>query len=596
MQRFIYFFIVFPWYKFKMNMGKYLVMALPIILLTIFLASINTLTTSISHFIDHKILPVVEKHELLINVADSLGEQSMYFNTSSNSVEEIDNKYSYFKPDEIEGIRKIDHVASAEPSLDAGMIHIETDSLVDNKHLAFTRLKGFSPETARHLEIENFEYTEDGVLPIMLGINSLHEFNDLFTEASSLDDKVRSELLEDYQKDASVIHELEEDVDVFELVGKEFELSVGQLKWQPLLYREAGDFQNTFSLIPQNSQEQLLQQYTEAINQYWDATKLQQGITLKAKVVGIDSLLNPGELSIPNQAISQIHYQLSAHLTQAQKQNVTIPTSELGQRFRGIVAEENGLRADGGYLYFVDLPNQSMDLPGIFIPGLYYQPNAITGEMKLMTPDEVRAITFPIDKVFVSVDQMENRAYAWNALFGAGYQSGTSSSMNYNVAVHFNHFIESTADSIAVVFMVVALITTFFLMLRIAKTSDYETGVARVLGATKGHVLLIYVGFFVQQLLSAIVVGAVIGYGIILLSAPLISSAIVAENQFKFEEISIAYGEQIELLPSDFHYIDLIALGSDLGVILAVSLAGLLAAALFAARVQPYSLVNNNRE
>ena len=117
-----------------------------------------------------------------------------------------------------------------------------------------------------------------------------------------------------------------------------------------------------------------------------------------------------------------------------------------------------------------------------------------------------------------------------------------------------------------------------------------------MLGATKDQVLLIFSGFFTQQLVLSSVLGVVIGYGLMVIAAPFIIEAFLQQNQFKLEDIAILYGKHITISGSDLTHLDILSLASDLGLVLVVALIGLLSAALLVARIQPHVLVNNNRE
>ncbi len=563
----------------RTNKAKFGVMSLPLILLAIVITLLNVAQTSYAHIVNQRILPAIEDRERIF----SLKKQN------SMDLEYYVPYYTEEDMTALRGIGTISDVLEVRPSL---LTPATTDSLIDGESIVLQDFRGVSDKAVELIGVEDFTFTEGQPIPVVIGIEALKQYKDIVNVSNDTSAKQKEELLADYQRTSSFTSNYPHRDTVNQIKNKQFTFTLGTIDQSPILYHSIQPSDVPYSFISGESRQAIQNQTRRLIEQYWDYDNLAKGIEVKAKVVGIDYSLNKSVISLPYEAVEYLHQSLLDHQQSALLPGATIDS--VGSIYHGIEVASEGIQSryegDGE---LIATETMAEILPNVYVPGLYYSINQNDAKTILNTPPSLSNIkTSEINVVMTNASQLNNTI---NGLVGQGLIGGFQAANIYTSYTGFSESLKSFAFYVSMILVIICVVITLFLMLRIAKNTQYETGVLRVIGATQGQALLHTTGLLSWQLFISVAVGVGLGYLTVVAAAPLVSSYLQYGSYLALDRIQDTYGIEIVIRNFDVSQIDLASLATNLGWVIGLCLIGVLLAMLLTARVMPIDIVSKNR-
>jgi len=541
--------------KLKERTGKAMFLIVPIMTLVALSIIISSQTLNFKNAVDESVFGTIDEQARLIELSKP---EIAYTPGMPRSDRESDTQLTEA---DLSAIQSIDNVQNAILNSSIPITNLQTNDLFADINMQIQSFTGLDNTTAALYTEEEFIYTKDQPIPIILNASSFitkyqdwdgqtefsinfREMRDLGADITTLT-PVKSKAI-DYKK--------------ADLIGKEFTIQIGGLD-------EIANFTNqresgiiTMQLLTDEELQILNQERENIISPYWNIQQLKTPLTQTFKVVGVIEDSSNYATYVPNEFNTfimekYITNQLSARTTS------DIPTDMLNETFTGLtydgleLVNNNSMsRPMGsggmGQLFGPNTQIQSYKIPGLVIElsddgldtikGIYTNTNVYKESIKYG------------DSISILIDSVYDREQVINDLndLGYAYQDINNLSIFDTLQSTLNNITVTMTISFIVLITAVIILT----MSKFVADSRKEIGIFRAIGVTKKGIATLFV---LQALLYSFVgyfFGVISGYLLNLFSAGFMKSWFDKLIGSTLEE---SYGVIVKADPTIFTNIDI---------------------------------------
>ncbi len=525
-------------YNFKLNFKKLkkyrtksLFLVIPMSILVALSLIITSSTQNIQSAVDQSIFGTIEEQSRLIELNKNQG--NTFGGPGGGMIRTINGEDNNYTSNDLAQVLDIDGVEAAQIVSSIPVTNVKSTDIIPGKTVTMQNLTGLEKDLSNLYTTEDFTYSADQPIPVILNANTLMETY----EDWGGQDKITITMTRGKPPVAGSINEEDNPFtkspiktqaityDKEDLIGEMFTLNFGGLNAVDDYTQSFDETGVTFTKL---TTEQIAVNETtrrDAISPYWNYDEISKPLTYTFKIVGIIEDESNFTTYIPADFANTlmkdyIQHQLDARTSQ------TISTDDLGNTFQGISYDGVEISSNsslGGGMIKIGRPGETRssqsETESYTIPGLVIetersqsggnpfgpQPDAI-GEYTDATVYEQASptgttILIKTENAYVResvVDDLNQSGYAYQDL----YKSDVLNNLQDNLKLVTQIFTIS--------FIGLTILIIIFTMGKFVSESKKEIGILRAIGAKKDTIR----NLFLTQAILYTAVSYLIGTGV----------------------------------------------------------------------------------
>lgn len=604
--------------KLKTKPKKAMFLIIPVVVLLTLSVILSSQVQNIENALRSGVFDTISNQYTLLTVETEQEE----FNPSSMFRNESSFEQNKFSSVDITNIEGIDGVESASLQTTIPIENISTSDLFAGKTLSLRNLSTLNKATASLYTTEDFTYTEGEAIPIVLSANSLTYTYEDWSEGTTIsiemgDPTTRSTNdtnTTERQPGNRVTIEKTEAIDYTkdDLIGQTFTISFGGLDdiqdYTTSMDRDTRTM--TITKLTDEEYDTQVEERKTAISEYWDYNKISTPVTYTFVVVGIDESESSMTNYIPESFANTL---MSAYISNEIDARVVdeIPTDVLNADFMGLTYNGDELSSGsfGGMMSqiggrFEDrmgqpgkrpddtntVTAQDVTFSAITIPGLVIDINSDDNSVNGTLDDSniYSSATKYADSINVLLRDITYRSDVIKALNKAGYAYQDLGDLDV-----FEN-LESTLSTISNVFLIsfIVLVASIVILTmgKLVSESTREIGIFRAIGMRKKDIALMFISQSFLNVFIGYGVGLILGIGLNLLSATLVSSWF---DSFINNTVSQSFNVVNTVENSTFIHINWISILIYTALLFIISLVVSIIPSMNASKISPVEAIKN---
>lgn len=534
--------------KLRTRPKKAMFLIIPVFILITLSIILSSQIQNIRNALGSSVFDTISNQYTLLTVkTDNSGfdTSSMFRNISSFE----QNQFSQSDISNVEGIEGVQS-ASLQPTIPIS--NISTSDLFDGKTITLRNLSTLDSNTASLYTTEDFTYTQETAIPIILSANSFSYTYEDWSEGTTKTIEMSIPSGQPEQGQERGMNRLTvEKTEAIEyskddLIGKTFTISFGGLDkiqdYTTSMDRETRSM--TISKLTDDEYNTKIEERKTAISQYWDYDKINTPVTYTFVVVGIDESEENTTNYIPDTFADTL---MSAYISNEINARVVdeIPTDVLNSDFMGLTYNGDELTSTGfgGVISQIggrfeqrigqpgerpqgeeNISAQDISFSAITIPGLVIDidsdDNSVTGTLD--DPDIYSTATKYSDTISVVLESITYRTEVIKALNKAGYAYQDLGDLD--VFENLESTLETVSNIFLISFIVLVAAIIVLTMGKLVSESTREIGIFRAIGMRQKDILIMFVSQSVLYVLIGYIVGLLLGIGINFIASGIVSS------------------------------------------------------------------------
>lgn len=561
------------------------------------------------------------------SVVGTASEQAKYIQVSANQANAVGGGRAIFigasqgyQQNDVDKILGIKHVTEASLTPNLPIDTMRTSDLIANKTINLRTVQSLPTSLAGAYTDQEFSYTSaEQVVPVILNVrNLIHQYEDW-------EGKTEFEITisrpttrgsagggaQAFQMPSTPIKFEQLDLKKDDILGKEFTLEIGGLSQIQTYDQELTDSGMKFLKLSQEELDKRTNERNDAIDDYWDVSKLNTPLRFKAKIVGVVDDASSFASYVPADFAAELMKRYIQNQIDA-RTDKAIPKSALGTTFTGLTYDgvelgtgtvgiagagfsvRLGGRAAGGVSLAGQDGADSYAIPGFLISTTRATNdasavrNGTTGEAKeeLFDPNVWTQAAVSGDTILVKIDSLENRSAVVADINTAGYAFQDTDAYEAFGTLYSN--VQRIVQGSVIAFGVLSALLLLFLITRIISDGKKEIGVLRALGFSANAIRSLMALFTLGLVTVAYVVGVAVSTVVTLAVASPLQSWFVG-----FIKDTLGTGATVvqKVDAATWYHFDLGAVWMYTAIMVAVALIAAVVAATLASRIQPAQAV-----
>ncbi len=521
--------------KLKERKGKALFLILPIAILFALSIVISSQASNFKEAIDQSIFGTIDEQSKLIEIVKEFTMDPRQGGMGQGQPGEMmDFDDTRFSDADLEVIKDIDYVETAEINSALPISNISTTEVFEDTELSLSNVTGIDSSTAALLTDTDFEYVEGEPIPIILNANSfLRSYEDWGGETEyTVDFRAMREEMEESSdeervdpRNATPIKTEAIEYDKDELIGKTVTINFGGLETLQTYTIERDMGVMTFVQLTEEELQEQIDARKEAISQYWDYDMISTPLTYEFIIVGITEEAGSNSVFIPTDAANQIMVDYIQN--QLDSQITEIPTDILDDEFTGLTYDGIELQTSdpmmgmmrgmgGGMGVFGGGPGQqeassstieSYEIPGLVVELSSDGSNEVEGIYEDANVYE-DAVHYG-DTITIKISSVTSREQVVKDLNKAGYAYQDLS--DYNVVSDLKSTVNKISIGLVIAFITITIAVIILTMSKFVSESRKEIGIFRSMGITKFGIIKMFVSQAIIYTGIGYAIGMIIG-------------------------------------------------------------------------------------
>ncbi|MBP8994368.1 MAG: FtsX-like permease family protein [Bacteroidales bacterium] len=573
--------------------ARYLI--IPIALLITLVIIISSQVTNFREAIEESVFSTVKEQNKLFTIEQRPQERGFGQEGGFNA-EDL-----YYTESDIETILSMDNIEAVQTLSSIPISNIVISDLFENTKINISQLAGLESDFAFLYTDQDFIYTQDQPIPIILNANN---FIETYEDWSGQDEIAISMGKPGQQGKENTtnnfpIKQKAIDYDKSSLIGKEITIEFGGLDEIKDYTIERGASGLVFKKLSSSEIEDKINARKNTISQYWDYDKISMPLKYTFKVVGIIEDQSNSYSFIPQTFVDQLMVDYVQNQLNA-RNDTAISTDLLNTTFKGILYDGielistssrfKGRGGQGGMVgnaFDQSTTSNSYNIPGFFIQVEREDNSKIIGEYN--DPDVYKDAVKKSDTLLVKIDDVKKRNTVINALNDAGYA--------YQDLSHMGAFeeLESTLNTVSevsiIAFIVLSILVIIFTMGKFITEGKKEIGILRAVGATKSDIKKIFITQAFIYVLIGYLIGLVFGIG---LNFAIASPAKTWFDSFISKTVKESFGVANSVDASIFFNINFEGLAIYSAILLIITILVSFVPATKASNISPVEAIRSN--
>ncbi len=535
---------------------KVLLLVVPIMILVALTVLIPSEVQNITNAINQSFFGTVAQQSTLIQLSKTPENNNFQQSGGGFTTGSFSSSNNTFTESDLSTIQSIPNVTAAAISSTVPVSNAKTTNLITKKTVTINSLTGIDSELAGIYTTQNFGYSSDQPIPIILNANTLNEtYEDWGGKDSVTIDITRGASNAQSALSESPIKTRAIDYNKDNLIGKEFTMSVGGLDPIQDYTQSFSSGGITFTKRTKDDIKTESESRKSDISTYWNYSKISTPLTYKFIVVGVINEEGNFTSYIPESAAQKIMKDYIQNQLDA-RNSTEIDTADLNSKFVGLtyngtelqsssfnvggrlgraIRVEGGLRGTTNTVFDQESlsSGSSYNIPGLIIQteantsssntsSKGFNPFAnnatVVGEYK----DSNVYSTSPKSgtTVLIKINDITNRTQVVADLNvkGFAYQDAT----NTSIFTDLQNSLKTVSIVLAVSFIVLSVLIIIFNMGKFVSESTKEIGILRAIGAKRSSIRNIFLLQAILYSVIAYVIGAFVGLILLFLAvAPL---------------------------------------------------------------------------
>lgn len=531
--------------KLKTNPRKAMFLIVPVVLLITLSVIISSQVQNIEDALGSSVFDTISNQYTLLTVQT----EEERFDPSTMFRGESSFEQNKFSSVDIANVESIEGVESASLQTVLPIQNISTSDLFTDKTIKLSNISTLDDRTAALFTTENFIYTEEEPIPIILSANSLkYTYEDWSEGTTKTVEMGTSQQPGEGRGMNRVTIEKTEAIEYSkdDLIGKTFTISFGGLDtirdYKTSMDRDTRTI--TVTKLTEDEYDTQVQERKSTISEYWDYDKISTPITYTFVVLAIDESEDSTTNYIPESFAdtlmsTYINHEINARVVDE------IPGDVLNSDFMGMTynGEELSASGFGGVMSQVggrfearmgqpgvrpqereDVSAEDISFSAITIPGLVIDINSDDNSVigTIDDPNIYSTATKYANDMNVVLSSITYRSEVIKALNKAGYAYQDLGDLD--VFENLESTLEAVSNIFLISFIVLVASIVILTMGKLVSESTREIGIFRAIGMRKKDILTMFVSQSILYVFIGYLSGLILGIVFNLLSSTLVSS------------------------------------------------------------------------
>ncbi len=533
--------------KLKVNPKKALFLIIPVTVLITLSIIISSQVQNIKEALSSSVFDTISNQYTLLTVQTE--EES--FDPTTMFKGESSFEQSKFSSVDIANIESIEGVKSASLQKVIPIQNISTSDLFPEKTVSLKNLSTLDEETASLYTTEDFTYTKDNPIPIILSANSFTYTYEDWSQGNTVIINMANPQAEvpsqNGQRGRATIEKTEAiEYTKDNLVGRTFAISFGGLDSIKSYTTSMDRVTRTITITKLTDEEYnaKIEERKSAITKYWDYDKISTPITYTFVIVGIDESESSTTNYIPesfanvlmnryisNEINARVVDEIPTNVLNSDFMGITYNGDELspsgfggvisqiGGRFEERMGQSGVIPEEGRNVSASDISFSAITIPGLVID-INSDDNSVVGTLD--NPNIYSTATKYANGINVVLSSITYRSQVIKALNKAGYAYQDLGDLD--VFENLENTLETVSNAFLISFIVLVASIVILTMGKLVSESTREIGIFRAIGMRKKDILTMFISQSILYVFIGYLSGLILGIGLNFLSSTFVSS------------------------------------------------------------------------